>query len=603
MKIQLSIIKKPRAGYALVMVLILAAASLLVMASTLRRTSSDSSNNARNNQWVTGLYAAEAATEKVVARMRNDYLNGGDALVAANTSLYRGYAPTTTDDPYWNNFQFSNGQGVLNTTYVQVVSNRTYVPLQSQFYGLYGWSTVYRVLSNVRQTNTRYAITNAVQQDLECDSIPVFQFAIFYNSLLEFTWAAPLTVRGRTHANGNVFVGSASPLVFNSTVTSTGQILLTNWDGHTLSQYTGSITYNGNPGYSTNVPVLQLPIGTNNTPAAVREVVNMPPVGEDPNSPLASQRYFNKSEVTLLVSNTVVTAILKNSPSDSTPVTLTSTNSAAYLNTNFPFLNLATSFTDQREGKTIKATQIDLGKFAKWAVTNASMAAKFPATGGVYPNILYVADNRTNAASELTAVRIVDAAAIPTNGNTGFTLATPNPLYVQGMYNCPVAADQGTTNTSHTLPASLISDALTVLSGNWDDSQSSLSLGSGSKNKATSTTINAALLTGVVYSTGSGASQFSGGVMNLPRLLEDWGNGGSVTLTLNTSVVNFYDSVRATTQFQNPGVYYYAPTRQFSFDSNFLDSTKLPPGTPTLAVILRAKWATPPPGVATYAGN
>jgi hypothetical protein len=30
----------------------------------------------------------------------------------------------------------------------------------------------------------------------------VFQFAIFYNSLLEFTWCAPMTVNGRTHANG-----------------------------------------------------------------------------------------------------------------------------------------------------------------------------------------------------------------------------------------------------------------------------------------------------------------------------------------------------------------------------------------------------------------
>jgi hypothetical protein len=120
---------------------------------------------------------------------------------------------------------------------------------------------------------------------------------------------------------------------------------------------------------------------------------------------------------------------------------------------------------------------------------------------------------------------------------------------------------------------------------------------------ASSTTVNAAILTGIVPSTGSGATQFSGGAMNLPRLLENWGNGGSVTLTLNTSMVNLFNSTRATNMFQNPGVYYYAPTRQFSFDQNFLNYSKQPPGTPMLSVVLRSKWAVPPPNIVTYAGN
>ena len=112
---------------------------------------------------------------------------------------------------------------------------------------------------------------------------------------------------------------------------------------------------------------------------------------------------------------------------------------------------------------------------------------------------------------------------------------------------------------------------------------------------ACNTTVNAAILTGIVYSTGGATGQFSGGVMNLPRLLEDWGNGGSTTLTLNTSIVNLFNSLRATTQFKDPGTYYYAPTRQFSFDQNFMNSYKQPPGTPMLNVVLRSKWTVPPP--------
>jgi len=46
---------------------------------------------------------------------------------------------------------------------------------------------------------------------------------------------------------------------------------------------------------------------------------------------------------------------------------------------------------------------------------------------------------------------------------------------------------------------------------------------------------------------------------------------------MNTSIVNFFDSLKATNQFINPGTYYSAPSRQFSFDNNFTNSTKLPP--------------------------
>src|SRR5205807_1791618 len=92
------------------------------------------------------------------------------------------------------------------------------------------------------------------------------------------------------------------------------------------------------------------------------------------------------------------------------------------------------------------------------------------------------------------------------------------------------------------------------------------------------------------------AGTFSGGVMNLPRLLEDW---SSSTLTLNTSIVNMFASQIATNQFKNPGTYYWAPSsRNFSFNTNFL--AKQPPGTPNLNVIVRSTWAAPPPNTLNF---
>ncbi len=87
--------------------------------------------------------------------------------------------------------------------------------------------------------------------------------------------------------------------------------------------------------------------------------------------------------------------------------------------------------------------------------------------------------------------------------------------------------------------------------------------------------------------------------MNLPRLLEDWGNG-KVHLCLNTSIVNLFNSQKATSPFQDPGNYYYAPTRDFNFDANLMDPAKQPPGAPKLGVFARHQWANPPPDTTTY---
>src|SRR5207302_4066485 len=114
-------------------------------------------------------------------------------------------------------------------------------------------------------------------------------------------------------------VGSIAPLVFNAPVTAVGTLTDPAWFGKTPNQYTSTIAYNGNPGYSTNSQALTLPIGTANTPSAVHEIINMPPSGGDTNSALSQARYYNKAELTLLVSNANVTLKVETSSSDSSP--------------------------------------------------------------------------------------------------------------------------------------------------------------------------------------------------------------------------------------------------------------------------------------------
>jgi hypothetical protein len=178
------------------------------------------------------------------------------------------------------------------------------------------------------------------------------------------------------------------------------------------------------------------------------------------------------------------------------------------------------------------------------------------------------------------------------NGQTlpdnGLTVATSRPLYVQGHYNAN-SAHLGTTNTTLTKPASFVSDSINILSQSWNDTNSASGI---SSRPASATTVNAAFLSGIVESKDSNRTKkYSGGVENYPRLLEHWQAGGKKTLTYNGSMVVLFSSQYATNGWQYGGDFYTAPYRNWSFDLNFLDPGKLPPGTPQLSTMIRGRWS------------
>jgi hypothetical protein len=121
-----------------------------------------------------------------------------------------------------------------------------------------------------------------------------------------------------------------------------------------------------------------------------------------------------------------------------------------------------------------------------------------------------------------------------------------------------------------------MADAITVLSGSWNDGVTNR------KPTASDTTINAAVLAGIVpsqssYSSTSGTG-YSGGVENYLRLLETWGVAGD--LWFNGSMVAMFPSEYATNGWVQTGNYYDAPTRHFAYDTNFVRLSGLPPLTP-----------------------
>ena len=440
--------------------------------------------------------------------------------------------------------------------------------LDSQFAGLYGLAYTCTVRGNARPLGTRYNMAAAVEQDFQLASIPVFQFAIFYTMDLEINPGAPMKVTGKVHSNGNLYSAPPSTLEFAESVDAAGRI------------YTNRAPYDPTGGSATtpvydispvpNASSLTLPIATNNSPTVVQQITELPPFGEDPNSPMGAARYYNQCD--LIVTTTATNVTVRAGNWDSFAL-LSPDTVATNGNSGYSFVQTNASFYDAREQKWTVTTDINVGALTNWMKSSGgggSLNSLATLAEGHQLNSIYVDDKRVSS-GKLTVVRVSNGQTLPPSG---LTVATDLPLYVKGHFNAPDTTP-GSTNTANTQPASLVGDAITVLSGNWSDAYGNNSL---SARTPANTTVNAAFLAGIVQPTNTtGTLHYSGGVENFPRFLENW---SGYTFTYNGSMVVMYPSQFATNYWVQTGTYYNAPNRKWAFDVNFLDYRRLPPATP-----------------------
>jgi len=472
--------------------------------------------------------------------------------------------------------------------------------------------------------------------------IPIFQYEIFYNLNMEIAPGQPMVVSGPVFCNANVWEGS-SLLTFSSTVSASGTNNTSGVDPFNTTYTTGSsanqgsyAAYDGTPLTNFNLGApsdgnqsLTIPIGTN---ASAEAILNLPPSGLGAPNSVAyapSNQVYLYNECDLIISNAAygtngyaTSAALGTSvdtttnltvwyqDSKNTPALQLLTNDLLMLKTysgtnvnNFAATNILYKgysfmtnvvFYDYRESKTVQAVQIDIAKLQRW-LTNRADKTTFGVVAddrirqdfGHGIGSIYVYNSVPLTSTRLPAVRLVNGSILLTNylaGSGGLTVATPQPLYVYGNYNVRTNAtlggnDTGTNATTHTYPAAILADAITILSTNWSDSYNNEN--PTGNHGAGDTTVNAAMLEGIVPTDSTINGDYSGGVENFLRLLEDWGNGpgGHIgILTFNGSMVAMFSSIYATNHWN--GSYYGVPTRHWAFDLNFTTAVGLPPLTP-----------------------
>jgi PilX N-terminal len=232
-----------------------------------------------------------------------------------------------------------------------------------------------------------------------------------------------------------------------------------------------------------------------------------------------------------------------------------------------------------------------LDNWGAYNVGEAFGAATTAATHANPPNPFAprVACTTIARANRVTGARHVLRLINGTRGNLptragytgGFSVASENPVYILGDYNAALA-DHGWNDANHAA-AAVMADAVTLLSNTWSDRIGFINPTAPGSRPGGETYYRLAIAGGkninfAQPTTWGAANDYGtdGGVHNFLRYIEAWG----APLHYEGSLVSLYYAQYATGIFKCCTTVYSPPTRDYSFDTLFLNPANLPPGTP-----------------------
>jgi hypothetical protein len=541
-------------GIALAVVLVIVFVAALGAAAFLGVTGSDLHLTHREVELTRAFYVAQAGIEKAVAELKVLYSKGRGHTAAELAAI---------SPPDYDGFTFDEFSVVIEgVPEDKTLEHGTYKGLRGR---------VQTIKITARVSSEHSGEVAQLSELVEAQFIPIFQFAIFYYADdLEILPGPAMTVNGPVHCNSDVYMGTNTSLTFESMLTCAGSIYHRRKDGSAVSPgpvevkdgdgvyrdmrnldgswldcdhpnwYEGSQErWDGNVKSAVHhVSPLRMPLSTSEHP---RELIER---GDALDTPEAKElKYYYKADVRIIDG--------KAYDSSGWEVDLTYPDPADPTKRIDPISTK--TFYNYREGQTVSVTEVDVEKLRA--------GGKAPSNG-----ILYVSDSRAGL-GEQDAVRLVNGDELPAQG---LTVVTDNPLYIQGDYN-----------TVRKKPASVMCDAINILSNNWNDANSEKSLW---ERRASDTTMNVAVIAGNTVTT---EGQYNGGVENMPRFLETW---SGKTLTYRGSLVAMWVSEVATGDWIYGAPYYEAPNRNWGYDVDLNDPANAPPGMPSVYAVEVARW-------------
>ncbi len=507
--------------------------------------------------------------------------------------------PTQDQFPFVTNFTAQRGAADFTQAQVPTVSNYSVIAVDPQMNPIaagnplipaVGQSPVTVTYNYLAQADVTLPVlgskvTAKVRRVLQKDQLSPWNWAIFYVDLLEIHPGAPMYVNGWVHTNGTLYTGH-NLLTFQSKVTYATDWIVGFAPGDSRSPNGSAPETPTSPNYPANLPpafdVAHQPFGldasrifssTDSNPNndSYHELIEPPVTGYS--DPLAGKRYYDQAGVKILIdTNNVVT--IKDQSGNTLGPGSPGIGGAIY-SVFSSAITTNQSIQDNREAASVRLATLDMG------VVNAKIR---DGTLSPFNNIIYISDTSANTTggTPKRGIRLKNGATLPDNG---VTVASQNPIYIQGDYNTGGNPPSNSGNYSQPQvagytrkPCAVIGDAVNILSNAWLDSNSTRSL---SYRTASNTTVNTAIVSGIVPSANN---YYSGGAENFPRFLENW---SGKSLTYYGSMVELYQSRQSIGRWGLSNVY-NPPNRQWYFDTNLQVYT--PPGTLAVYSYTKGRW-------------
>jgi hypothetical protein len=446
-------------------------------------------------------------------------------------------------------------------------------------------------------SSTQRQVVAKVRRVFSKQQLSPWNWAIFYVDPLEIHPGPLFTVTGWVHTNSDLYTGH-NTLTFADKVTFGSDWSIGFMPGDAQHPETPQP-----PNYPPSLPpardqALQ-PFGLDSTSIfnttdsnpnndSYAELIQPPVAGFS--DPLAGQRLWDQASVIIRINadNTVSIGY----PNAASSYAFTSVGSGDWRYTMFNgAITTNQTVQDNREGAAMHLSTLDLSAIESGGGANPNYKSNN------FNGIVYIYDPN-NTTSSRRGIRLKNGSKIPTSG---LTIASNNPVYIQGDFNTGGTGSTVPSNNSSNqnsdgtyvdpsnppsstvpgytrAPTSILADAVNLLSNSWSDANA------GSVPAASDTTFNVAVIAGIVPTNVNSDGAYSGGAENFPRFLEDWTNK---TLTYYGSMVELYKSQQSIGEWGKANVY-VPPTREWYFDTNF--RTNPPPGTLMVYSYTKGRW-------------
>ena len=529
---------KSERGIVTIIALIMVAMLTLIGLAALSSSDDEVSMAGNELQEMRAFYAAEAGLEAAAAGLQQQWLTTG--------------APPTV---------MPEGDETVNSCRLVYTTEDNGAPTQrtlstGTLAGLHALVKSFTMTSMAMNQEMRSRVM--LQQSFETALVPIFQFAVFYGNDLEIAPGPDMSLIGRVHSNGNLWLQAGSTLKVDSYVTASGQILhgrkgaggVDNGDVLIKDSEGNYQTMKEGSGWLENTDAHWFDSSVSRWDGRVQDEAHG---AQELNLPLTNAGDPHK----------IIERASGNADSYENKATLKVIDGVALRKVGGLWVDVTASmvadgvltfttnkFYDQRETQWVDAIEFDVGKMYDEGYA--------PDNGVVYFS------DEISGSGDWPAVRLKNGAEL----DAGLTIASENPLYTMGNFN---SVDKK--------PAAVMADAVTFLSNAFNDA---LSTSSKDLRIAQNTTVNVSYLTGNTETT---STNYNGGFENLPRFLEKW---SGKDFNWKGSAVNLWYAEQADGLWN--GTYYAPPNRNWEFDTDLDDPSKLPPETPVVRVFQRTGW-------------